>query len=114
MADGSQGRPVRVRRKGAGVFPRRVAGSRLHRREMRPGQVAWVALMFALAGLLMPVAAPFGWGLGRRARRLLGADASPRTVAAARWAVYVGRAMTLLVGVLALGWALASLVVAVA
>ena len=100
--------------KRASVVPQRIEGSRLHRREMLPGQVAWVALMFALAGLLMPVAAPFARGLGRRARRLLDDDASARTVAAARWAVYVGRAVTVLVGVLALGWVLASLVVVVA
>lgn len=96
------------------VVPARIEGSRLHRREMLPGQIAWVALMFALAGLLIPVAAPLGWALGRRARRLLGDDASARTIAASRWAVYVGRAMTALVGVCALGWLLASLIVLVA
>lgn len=103
-----------VARERTSVFPKRVEGSRLHRREMLPGQLAWVALTLALAGLLMAMAAPFAWGLGRRARRLLGDDASARTVAAARWAVYVGRAMTVLVGVLVLGWVLASLVVVVA
>lgn len=105
--------PVPVARRNSGrVFPKRVDGSRLHRREMTVEQQSYVALLAGVLGVFMPFFAPLGWWMGARARKALGADASRGSVFAARWGWVLGLGVSCFVGFIAVVWLLLSLAVA--
>ena len=80
---------------GAAVrLPGRIPGSRLHRREMAPEQMAWGALAAALLSCAFVFFAPVAWGMGRSARRSLPSSASRRVQRAAKWSHRWGFALT--------------------
>ena len=75
-------------------LPGRIPGSRLHRRELAPEQMAWCGGAAAVVSLAVVFFAPVAWWMGRSARRSLPSSTSRPTLRAAALSHWVGLAMT--------------------
>lgn len=75
-------------------LPGRIPGSRLHRRELAPEQMAWCGAAAALLSVAVVFFAPVAWGMGRSARRSLPSSASRATRRAAKCSHRLGLVLT--------------------